>query len=168
MTDAEKQFLDKAAAAANAAAHPFPRMAASEAALESRFGLSELATQDNNLFGMKQHIHNAYGVASLPTDEFEKGDWEEVGAEWEKYPDWATCFTDRVSTLTRLSKVYPHYAAALRAVTVDTYIREVSQTWSTDPARADKCLAIYNEYVQTPSAPAPAPTPAPGQVLEES
>jgi len=164
MTDAEKQFLDKGAAAAHAATHPFPRMAAAEAALESAYGTSELATQDFNLFGLKEHLHNVYGSVSLPTHEFEKGEWIEVSAEWEKYPDWGACFFDRLRTLTRLSPVYPHYAAALRAVTVDGYIREVSQTWSTDPARADKCLAIYNEYVQTPSAPAPAP-PNPDDVL---
>jgi flagellum-specific peptidoglycan hydrolase FlgJ len=150
MTDAEKQFLDKAAAAANAA---------------SRYGLSELAAVDFNLFGMKQHEHPLYGTASLPTFEDIDGDWKPVTASFVHYPNWAACFTDRLGTLTRLSKIYPPYAAALRAVTVDTYIREVSQTWSTDPERANKCLAIYNEYVQTPSAPAPAPS-NPDDILE--
>ena len=60
MTDAQKAFLDKASAAATKAAHPFPRMAAAEAALESGYGLSGLAIEDNNLFGMKQHIHPEY------------------------------------------------------------------------------------------------------------
>ena len=50
-------------------------------------------------------------------------------------------------TLVNLSHAYPHYAAALRAPDAATYIQEVSQTWSTDPLRAVKCLAIYNEYV---------------------
>jgi flagellum-specific peptidoglycan hydrolase FlgJ len=165
MTDQEKQFLDKAAAAASAASHPFPRMAASEAALESGYGKSGLASEDNNLFGMKQHEHPLYQTVSLPTFEDIDSDWKPVTAEWVKYPDWPSCFSDRLNTLTRLSGVYPHYAAALRAVTVDTYIREVSQTWSTDPERANKCLAIYNEYVQTPSAPAPAPS-NPDDILE--
>jgi flagellum-specific peptidoglycan hydrolase FlgJ len=147
MTDAQKTFLDKATAAATQAAHPFPRMAACEAALESGYGLSGLASEDNNLFGMKQHRHPEYGTVSLPTKEFEQGEWVAVTAEWVRYPDWQTCFFDRVSTLTRLSTAYPHYAAALRAMDVDTYIREVSASWSTDPARADKCLAIYSAYL---------------------
>lgn len=147
MTDAQKQFLDRAAAAADRATHPFSRMAASEAALESGYGLSGLASADNNLFGMKQHQHPLYGTASLPTKEFEAGEWITIEAEWVKYPDWQTCFFDRLATLVKLSNAYTHYAAALRAVDVDTYIREVSQTWSTDPQRADKCLAIYNAYV---------------------
>jgi flagellum-specific peptidoglycan hydrolase FlgJ len=156
MTESQKQFLDKAAAAAHQANHLFARMAACEAALESGYGLSGLASEDNNLFGMKQHSHPAYQTVSLPTKEFEKGEWVEVSADWVKYPDWASCFADRVNTLERLSEArdpqtgnleYPHYFAALRAMDVDTYIREVSASWSTDPTRADKCLAIYSEYL---------------------
>lgn len=152
MTDAQKQFLDKASAAASQATHPFPRMAAVEAALESGYGLSGLASEDNNLFGMKQHVHPIYGTVSLPTHEFEKGEWIEVDADWVKYPDWQTCFFDRLATLTRLQMAYPHYNAALRAQDVETYIREVSASWSTDPQRANKCLAIYLLYVNAPVA----------------
>jgi len=158
MTDAQKQFLDRASAAAQQATHPFPRMAASEAALESGYGLSGLASEDCNLFGMKQHLHPEFATVSLPTKEFEKGEWVEVTADWVKYPDWASCFFDRMNTLERLSRVtipgktdlaYPHYAAALRAQDAETYVREVSQSWSTDPTRADKCIAIYREYLGT-------------------
>jgi flagellum-specific peptidoglycan hydrolase FlgJ len=147
MTDAQKQFIDKAAAAASQATHPFPAMAACEAALESGYGLSGLASEDNNLFGMKQHRHPLYGTVSLPTREFEAGEWVTVTADWVKYPDWPTCFFDRLNTLTKLSAAYPHYAAALAADDPITFVREVSQTWSTDPARADKVLAIYQAYM---------------------
>lgn len=147
MTDTQKQFLDKAAAAATLAGCPFPRMAAAEAALESGYGLSALASDDNNLFGLKQREHPNYPTVSLPTREFEQGQWIETSANWVKYPDWQSCFSDRLDTLTRLSHCFPHYAAALRASDVETYIREVSASWSTDPKRADKCLAIYQEYL---------------------
>lgn len=148
MTDAQKQFLDKATAAAKQATHPFPRMAACEAALESGYGLSGLASEDSNLFGMKAHRGvDPELIVSLPTREFEKGAWIETSADWMKYPDWAMCFSDRLTTLVRLSGEYPHYAAALNATTAETFVREVSQTWSTDPNRANKVLAIYQEYV---------------------
>ena len=62
MTDEQRQFLAKAAAAQ--ARHVFPEMAACEAALESGFGKSGLAREDNNLFGMKQHPHPVYGTHS--------------------------------------------------------------------------------------------------------
>lgn len=122
-------------------------MAAAEAALESNYGQSELARDANNLFGMKQHFHPVYQTMTLPTREFEKGEWEKVpGARWVKYPDLASCFADRLSTLKRLAPVYPHYAAALDASDPYGYINEVSATWSTDPLRAAKVIAIYQQY----------------------
>jgi flagellum-specific peptidoglycan hydrolase FlgJ len=115
-------------------------MVAAEAALESEWGRSLLALQDNNLFGVKAHEHPDYGIAKLPTREFEGGTWIEVAAaSWEKYPDWASCFADRLATLRRLAPHYPHYSAALLAPDAGTYIREVSQTWSTDPAYQCAC-----------------------------
>jgi flagellum-specific peptidoglycan hydrolase FlgJ len=145
MTDDQKEFLLKAAAAATQAGHVFPEMAACEAALESGFGKSGLATLDNNLFGMKQHKHPIFGTHVLPTKEFMNGQWEVVDAAWVHYPDQASCFADRMSTLQRLASVYPHYANALNATDRDTYIQEVSKTWSTDPERAAKVQAIYDE-----------------------
>ncbi|HZU08351.1 MAG TPA: glucosaminidase domain-containing protein, partial [Pseudacidobacterium sp.] len=50
----QETFLQKAYQAAAAAGHIFPEYAACEAALESGWGLSHLATEANNLFGQKQ------------------------------------------------------------------------------------------------------------------
>ena len=141
-------FLDRAADAAKQATCAFPRMVSCEAALESAFGNSQLAKKYNNLFGMKEHRHNIYGRVSLPTKEWTKDGWITVAADFEFYPDWPTCFFDRLNTLIKLSHMYPHYAAALNATDAETYVREVSQTWSTDPQRADKVIAIYSEYAQ--------------------
>ena len=142
------EFLDRASAAAEKATCAFPKMVACEAALESGWGKSQLAAKYNNLFGMKAHVHNVYGKVSLPTREYQNGEWITISQDFESYPDWDTCFFDRLNTLVRLQGAYPHYKAALDATDAETYIREVSQTWSTDPARADKILAIYNDYTQ--------------------
>ncbi len=131
-------------------------MVASEAALESSWGNSELARDANNLFGMKQHCHPVYGTMALPTREWEKGPdghaidgrWAMVSAEWVKYPDWRACFADRQVTLERLSNAYPHYKAALDAEDPLTYIAEVSKSWSTDPNRANKVLSIYLDFTK--------------------
>jgi flagellum-specific peptidoglycan hydrolase FlgJ len=144
----QRQFLDQATAEAVKANHPFPRMAACEAALESGFGVSMLAREGKNLFGMKQHAHPIYGTMTLPTREFQGGEWLTVNSGWVVYPDWRACFADRLATLERLSNAYPHYAAALRAPDAQSYIAEVSKTWSTDPDRAKKVLSIYQEYGQ--------------------
>jgi flagellum-specific peptidoglycan hydrolase FlgJ len=146
MTPEERQFISQAAVSARMIGHPFSDMAACEAALESAYGQSLLAKQGNNLFGMKQRQHPIYGTLALPTREFQSGGWTIIQAEFVKYPALEDCFADRLATLTRLASVYPNYKAALEAQSPEDYINAVSKTWSTDPNRAAKCLAIYQEY----------------------
>jgi flagellum-specific peptidoglycan hydrolase FlgJ len=155
MNDAQRQFLERATSEAVKANHPFPRMAACEAALESFWGNSALARTANNLFGMKQHEHPICGTIALPTKEFLDGQWKACTAEWVSYPDWRACFCDRLATLERLSTKtdatgklrFPHYAAALKATDPQTYVTEVSRTWSTDPDRAHKVISIYQAFI---------------------
>lgn len=144
MTPQQKSFLQRAFAEAVKAQHVFPEMAACEAALESRYGTSELAIKDSNLFGMKQHHHPIFGTHVLPTREFENGDWVTMNSSWISYPDWAACFADRMATLKRLASTYPDYAAGLQAACGTTYVRAISKTWSTDPERAEKVFNIYD------------------------
>ncbi|HZW05405.1 MAG TPA: glucosaminidase domain-containing protein [Candidatus Nitrosotalea sp.] len=151
MNDFQRGFLDRATAEAVKASHPFPPMAAAEAALESNWGNSQLAREANNLFGMKAHKNQALSCTLvLPTREFLNGNWVACSANWVEYADWGACFADRLATLERLANVYPHYAAALAAADAETYITEVSKTWSTDPDRAKKVLSIYQEYTAQP------------------
>ena len=142
-------FIIKARTAAYQGMHIFPEYAVCEAALESRFGNSELAVKANNLFGQKQShaaIAIQYPVLSLPTQEWDAGQMIVTTANWPIFPDWPTSFMERMSLLHRLAPAYPHYANALAAPDGETFVREVSKTWSTDPSRADKVLAIYSEY----------------------
>ena len=149
MNDAQKSFLARATAEAQKANHPFPEMAAAEAALESSWGNSELAREANNLFAMKQHAHPVCGTVTLPTKEFLDEKWMACSANWVEYPDWASCFADRLATLQRLSNAYPHYKAALEAPDAQTFVAEVSKTWSTDPNRAQKVISIWQEFVNS-------------------
>ncbi|MFP5229748.1 MAG: glucosaminidase domain-containing protein [Acidobacteriota bacterium] len=146
MGSVQDQFLIKAAQAARAAGHPFPAYAACEAALESGWGLSHLAVEANNLFGQKQAHPPLPGTETiaLPTREFLHGAWVAVQANWVKFADWSACFRERRSLLESLSAAYPNYRAALSATTGEQFIAEVSKTWSTDPARAGKVLALYD------------------------
>jgi flagellum-specific peptidoglycan hydrolase FlgJ len=124
----------------------WPGMAACEAMLESNWGTSDLAQAGNNLFGLKQAEHPEYGTISLPTREFLDEQWVTVTAHFVKYPDIASCFRARMDTLTRLAPAYPHYAAALAATNPIDYVTEVSKSWSTDPARAEKVIEIYRAH----------------------
>lgn len=144
LTPQEEDFIHRAFQAALDAHHVWAVMAACEAALESGYGHSVLAVQDNNLFGMKQHVHPIFQTIALPTREFLSGEFETVEANWIKYPDWRSCFEDRMSTLVRLAPSLSHYRNALNAANGEEYVQQVSMTWSTDPQRAEKVLAIYN------------------------
>lgn len=154
----QKEFLLKGEAAAKAAEHVFPAYAACEAALESGhidrlthaniYGGSDLARLHNNLFGMKQHQHPVFGTCCLPTREFLHSQWVTVAStDWVEYPDWASCFQDRMATLRRLGlrPGFQHYANALAATGGTQYVLEVSSQWSTDPQRGRKVLNIYDE-----------------------
>lgn len=144
-------FLTRAYAAAKAAKHIFPGYAASEAALESAWGRSDLSVQASNLFGLKapkdRPLLSGCGIISMPTSEFLHDKWvHDVPAEWVSYPDWTKCFIDRMYTLQHLAPQYPHYAAALSAKTGEDFVEQVSQSWSTDPLRAKKVLEIHNVH----------------------
>ena len=145
MTDDQKKWVMLTASQAYNAGHVFPRMAGCEAALESNYGRSFLARKASNLFGTKQHNHPIYGTISLPTREFLGGEWKEVEADFVEYPGPIECFKDRMATLQRLRSTYINYNNALLSATAENYIRCVSLTWSTDPNRADRVLAIFNE-----------------------
>jgi flagellum-specific peptidoglycan hydrolase FlgJ len=82
-----RAFVNAAIEAAEEAGHPWPEYAACEAALESDFGQSQLARDDNNLFGCKQHVHPVYGTVYLPTREFLSGGWVTMEAAFIRYPN---------------------------------------------------------------------------------
>jgi flagellum-specific peptidoglycan hydrolase FlgJ len=140
-----EDFLYKAYLAASDGGHIFPEHAACEAALESAWGESELAVEANNLFGQKQSHPPLKETETimLMTREYLRKQWVRVPANWVKFRDWDECFRARMDLLERLSNGYPHYAAALAATNGEDFAREVSMSWSTDPLRADKVLAIH-------------------------
>jgi flagellum-specific peptidoglycan hydrolase FlgJ len=143
-------FLYKAYRAAVDGDHIFPEHAACEAALESAWGCSMLATKANNLFGQKQAHPPLPGTKTLMliTEEYLKKQWVTVPANWVQFAHWGECFRARMELLERLSAAYPHYAAALVATNGDGFAREVSISWSTDPDRALKVLQIHAAHQQ--------------------
>lgn len=143
----QTHFLTVVYQAAKQSAHIFPGAAAAEAALESEWGLSELAVKDFNLFGQKQQVHPIYGTVHIPTKEFLNHHWVVVDAAWIVFPNWAASFGSRMDTLRRLASAYPHYDAALEATTPEVFVTEVSKSWSTDPDRAKKVLDIYHSHL---------------------
>lgn len=143
-----QEFLAKATQAASESGHVWPEYAACEAALESGWGGSQLAVKANNLFGEKNPRGSTYPTLDIPTHEWDatKKVYYNTVATWPIFPDWRTAFIERMNVLRRLESAFPHYANALAAKDGETFVKEVSQTWSTDPKRADKVLAIYEKH----------------------
>ncbi len=148
MAQLQQEFLKKAYESARSAGHIFPEVAACEAALESAWGQSKLAREANNLFGQKQsHPPLAgTGTLTLPTQEFLHNRWVNVEANWVRFAGWEDCFRARMALLKRLSRAYPHYAAALAAQSGEEFAAQVSKSWSTDPERAAKVLAVHAQH----------------------
>ena len=109
-----------------------------------------MAVEANNLFGQKQSHPPLAGTETIamPTREFLHGHWLTVSANWTKFADWSECFKARMALLARLSRTYPHYIAALKAPTGEQYVAAVSLSWSTDPERAGKVLAVYDTHAE--------------------
>jgi flagellum-specific peptidoglycan hydrolase FlgJ len=149
LTQANFDFLVAMETAANVAQHVWPQAAACEAAVETGWGTSHLFREANNVFGEKQHVVPIYGTISFPTWEFISGEKLLVTAKFVSYPSIAASFQGRMATLQRLAAVYPEYAAALAATTVEAYVENVSKRWSTDPLRAKTVMQIYTHWQQS-------------------
>jgi flagellum-specific peptidoglycan hydrolase FlgJ len=135
------EFLTKALQAANDAGHIWPGYAAAESALESGWGNSRLAQDCNNLFGQKSgHTSTQYPQKAMPTHEWVKGKLVPATAYWPVFPDWKTCFAERMNLLQSMPKTY---GAALAANSGPDFVVEVSKAWATDPLRAKKVLDTY-------------------------
>jgi flagellum-specific peptidoglycan hydrolase FlgJ len=151
-----REFLDKAYRAAIESGHIFPEFAVCEAALESAFGNSKLCILGNNLFGQKSgSTTKDLPTIPMPTKEnvdlnkdgkIDSGEVVIVQSNWVKFPDWTASFRARMELLQRLAPRFPHYAFALNAKTGREFVEEVSKSWSTDPIRAIKVLAIYDKH----------------------
>ncbi len=138
------EFLRQAIAAATAASAKsgFPAgITVAQAALESAWGQSKLSCEANNYFGIK-----AYGKrdrVAMPTHEVENGTTKAVTAEFAKFQSMAECFAARdqliaTSSLFAEARACPADAAA--------FARAIAKHWATDPAYAEKLLAIHGTF----------------------
>lgn len=139
-----QEFFARAVPAAVAGGHIFPEYAVCEAAEESAWGGSQLATIANNLFGLKQgSCTEGYPTIELPTTEWVNGRSVPTRATWPRFTSWSHAFAVRMKVLEALAPDFPHYAAALAAPDGAHFILEVSKTWSTDPNRAANVLTMH-------------------------
>ena len=152
---------------------------------ESAWGQSGLAAQYHNLFGIKGT--GPAGSASLPTQEYQGGQWVTIDAQFRAYHNDAESIADHAELLA--TSGYYTRAMADRSVP-DAFANDLTGVYATDPNYGANLIALmklYNLYqydtapavapatsAATPTAtapaapPAPAATPAPGHSASQS
>lgn len=100
-SDQQQAFLAMAAPMAQKAASEYGLYASvmlAQSILESAWGQSDLATQGNNLFGIKGDYNGAY--VSMPTSEWSADQgWYKIYANFRKYPSYYESFQDNGNKL---------------------------------------------------------------------
>lgn len=132
-TDTEAAFLTTAYAAAKAAQHVWPAYAACEAALDSDYGRSDLATKANNLFNMRAPAKLQQGQKIISVENSGK-----LATDWLAFDSPQECFATRMAQI----QTVPMFYLARRALTQDEYLEQMGKL-QTDALRVGKVQAIY-------------------------
>ncbi|MGX7418146.1 glycoside hydrolase family 73 protein [Carnobacterium gallinarum] len=120
--------------------HLFASITIAQAILESDWGNSELATESNNLFGIKET--DGAEASILPTDEYENGQRITIHAAFKKYPTIEDSLSDHMVFLEGASyapvKASQDYREAAYALQKGGY--------ATDPAYAEKLIELIEQF----------------------
>ena len=111
-----------------------------QAALESRWGESELSRRANNYFGIKAHGQHTW--VEMPTTEVIGGIAKQVREKFAAYADMDECFACR----DRLILGGVVYEEARRQLgDAEQFSRALAKHWATDPQYAEKLMRVYRE-----------------------
>jgi flagellum-specific peptidoglycan hydrolase FlgJ len=138
------EFLQQAMAAAKAASAKsgFPAgITVAQAALESAWGQSWLSRDANNYFGIK--AYGKHDRVAMPTHEVENGTVRAMTAEFAKFQSMVECFAARDQLIATSSMFAEARACPANAA---GFTRAIAKHWATDPAYAEKILAIYARF----------------------
>jgi flagellum-specific peptidoglycan hydrolase FlgJ len=164
----QQAFISMVAPGAMAAQQRFGVPAAvtiAQAIEESAWGRSGLAANYHNLFGIKGS--GPAGRVSLPTSEFQGGQWVTIDAPFRVYHNDAESIADHAELLA--TSGYYTRAMADRGVP-DAFANDLTGVYATDPGYGANLIALmklYNLYQfdstgapSTAATPATTPTPA--------
>lgn len=116
-----------------------PSVVAAQAALESNWGRSSLATQGKNLFGVK----GSYKGQSIvfPTQEWTGGGYVTINDAFAKYPSWDVSIVEH-------GKLIAENARYRAAIGKTDPLAQITAIWSagyaTDPAYPSKIMSVIN------------------------
>jgi flagellum-specific peptidoglycan hydrolase FlgJ len=160
-TSAQQAFITSVAPGALAAQRQYGIPAAvtiAQAIDESGWGQSQLATQDNNLFGIKGT--GPAGSVLRATQEYENGQMVTVNAPFRVYSNVAQSITDH-SLLLATGSAYQQAMADRRSP--DAFANDLTGVYATDPNYGATLITImrqYNLYRYDAGAPAAQSTAA--------
>lgn len=110
-----------------------------QAALESRWGDSDLVSRACNLFGVKADKSWHGPTLAMRTGEVFNGKKVVVPATWRKYASWAECMADHADFF----HDNPRYAACFHETTGAGWACAVAKAgYATDPDYAVKLVAV--------------------------
>ena len=141
---AQRAFIAEIAPGALAAQRQYGIPAAvtiAQAIDESGWGQSQLATQDNNLFGIKGT--GPAGSVLRPTQEYENGQPVTVNAPFRVYSDMAQSITDH-SLLLATGSSYKQAMADRRSP--DAFANDLTGVYATDPDYGSNLITIMRQY----------------------
>jgi flagellum-specific peptidoglycan hydrolase FlgJ len=143
-TAAQQAFLNQVVPGAQAAQRQYGIPAAvtiAQAIDESGWGQSQLAAEDNNLFGIKGT--GPAGSVALPTEEYEDGQPVAISAQFRVYSDVAQSINDH-SLLLATGSAYQQAMADRRSP--DAFANDLTGVYATDPNYGASLITIMQQY----------------------
>lgn len=121
--------------------HILPSLMIAHSALESNYGTSKLSFKYNNYFGIKAKVGQPH--VTLPTKEYQNGQYITVNAKFAKFQDKQACF-DYYAKLLSHSNRYNNVAHQSNYQTAAINLSK--DGYATDPDLAQKIIKIDNFY----------------------
>lgn len=123
-----------------------PSISIAQAILESDWGTSELAVENNNLYGIKGS--NPANTVVMNTKEFVDGEWLEIEAPFRKYESWQESMSDHAALFINGTDWNANqYADVLAAGNYKEAASALQNNgYATDPAYAEKLITLIEEY----------------------
>lgn len=124
--------------------HLYPSVMMAQAALESGFGRSGLATEANNLFGIKGSYKGQSIV--MPTQEYNNaGQSYWIDAAFRKYPSWYASVLDNAQLL-RNNGTFYQGAWRENAANYEAAAQALGQHYATSPIYANSLISLIKSF----------------------
>ncbi|MCC7667607.1 lysozyme [Liquorilactobacillus satsumensis] len=123
----------------------FASITLAQAALESDWGQSQLASQYHNLFGVKSSASDAQ---LLTTKEYVNGQWITVQARFATYASWKQSVQAHTQLFVNgTAWDHAHYEEVLTATNYQQAAEALQKKgYATDPEYAQKLISLIKEY----------------------